>query len=145
MSLLEYAREGVVTVRPEASVEEAAQLMQRRSVGCLVAQEGRKPTGILTERDIVRRVVGSGRDPRRTAVRDVMTTPVVTVNNDLSLLGALEAMRKAGVKHLPVTDEDGDLCGFFTFNNLLYLLGSGLRTMTRVADHERGLVGVNEM
>lgn len=68
MSLLEFAKEGVVTIQPEASVEVAAKLMQNRSVSCLVVLEGRKPAGMLTERDIVQRVVSRGRDPRQTSV-----------------------------------------------------------------------------
>ncbi len=139
MSLLEFASEGVVTVPKEESIKEAAQLMQRRSVSSLVVLEGRKPAGILTERDIVRRVVGASRDPQSTTVGDVMTSPIITVKDDLSLPEALETMRKEGVKHLPITDEGGNMCGFFTANNVLYLLGLGLRTMGGVADHERGL------
>ena len=140
MSLLEFAQEGVVTVLPENSVEAAAGLMQERSVSCVVVVEGRRPVGVLTERDIVRRVVGRGNNPRDTSVQQVMTTPIVTVEESLSLREALTAMRKEGVKHLPVTDDRGNICGFFTFNNLLYLLGFGLEAMTHVADHERGVV-----
>ena len=140
VSLLEFAQEGVVTVSPENSVQAAAELMQARSVSCLVVLEGRRPVGALTERDIVHRVVGEKRDPQKTSVREVMTAPVVTVEESLSLPNALEVMRRKGVKHLPITDERGNLCGFFTFNDLLYLLGFGLRTMARVADHERGLM-----
>ena len=141
MSLLEFAKEGVVTIQPEASIEAAAKLMQNRSVSCLVVLENRKPAGMLTERDIVQRVVSRGRDPRQTSVGDVMTMPVVTVDNDLGLAAALETMRRKGVKHLPVTDSNGNLCGFFTFNNVLYLLGFGLHAMTSVADRERNFPG----
>lgn len=139
MGLLEFAQEGVVTVGPETSVLAAAQRMRERSVSCLVVLEGRRPVGVLTERDIVRRTVAHGLNPQETTVNAVMTAPIVTVPETVGLAGALELMRRKGVKHLPVTDDRGLLCGFFTFNNVLYLLGFGLHAVTSVADHERGV------
>lgn len=139
MSLLDSANEGAVTVSPDVCTEAAAQLMRERGVSCLVVLEGRKPVGVLTARDIVRRVVGRCLNPKEIGVRKAMTSPVVSMRYGLSLADALEAMRRAGVKHLPLVDDDGNLCGFFTFYTVVNLLGSGFRAVASVAEHERAV------
>ncbi len=111
MSLLEYAQESFVTVKPEASVEDVVQLMRRQKITCVVVMSGAILTGILTERDVERRIYGQGHDPRLTRVADAMSSPVVTVQDDMSLSDALEVMRKRHVKQLPVTNEDGLIRG----------------------------------
>ncbi|MEM3053994.1 MAG: CBS domain-containing protein, partial [Candidatus Caldarchaeum sp.] len=72
----------VVIVSPETSVYAAAKLMAEEEVGSLVVTVGEKPVGVLTERDVVRRVVAAGLSPRRTSVKDVMTSPVVVVGEN---------------------------------------------------------------
>ncbi len=137
MRLPNFASEGVVTVEPRVCVEAAAQRMRRRGVGYVVVLEERKPVGILTERDIVRRVVGHCLNPKETSVRRAMTSPVVTVRYGAGRTEALAAMRRAGVKHLPVTDEDGALCGLFSYDDVVDSFGSGFGAVV-AADPERG-------
>lgn len=97
----------VLTVSPRASVLEAARIMNQHRIGSLVVLgEDQGVAGIFTERDVLTRVVAVGKDPARTHVSEVMTTPVVccspeTPLNDLRLL-----MRQRLIRHVPVVEED---------------------------------------
>jgi CBS domain-containing protein len=101
MSLLNFARTDIVTISPEASVLEAANLMAAKKVGCLVVVENGKPMGILTDRDIVLRVVQPECDPIQTATRDVMTKNPITLGEELGLFEAGSRSRRSahGIFH----------------------------------------------
>ena len=115
------ARKGtdVVSIAPTASVLEAAQLMNERSVGgVLVVDEAGALLGIFTERDILRRVVAANLSPETTKVADVFTRDVVTCIPETSVdeCGAIMSNRR--VRHLPVVDARG-LHGVVTIGDLL--------------------------
>ncbi len=94
------------TVRPDMSAGDAAALMARFDVGAIpVAEEGRL-LGIVTDRDIVTRVVAEGMDPRGVAVSDIMTKAAVTVSPDAQLSEARELMRERKIRRLPVVKGD---------------------------------------
>ena len=119
----EVMTRSVVTVSPGASVREAARLMAERNVGALpVVDEGGRLVGILSERDIVRRVVAAGRDPDSTRVSEVMTPDPVTVGPDYTLADALRVMAQLGVRHLPVVDEGGRLVGIISVKDIEYAM-----------------------
>ncbi len=109
---------GVVSIPAAESVLKAAQLMNERGIGGVVVLEEGQLAGVFTERDILRRVVAERRDPAATAVRDVMTTPVVTCRPDTTLeeLGAIMTARR--IRHLPVLGPIG-LCGVVTSGDVL--------------------------
>ena len=73
MSLQKFCERPVVTIALEQNITEACQLMREKNVGCLVAVEGDKLRGILTDRDITLKVTGEKKDPQQTKVRDIMT------------------------------------------------------------------------
>jgi CBS domain-containing protein len=115
------ARKGtdVVSIGPTASVLEAAQLMNDRSVGgVLVVDEANQLLGIFTERDILRRVVVGGLPPATTKVSDVYTKAVVTCLPETTVdeVGVIMSTRR--VRHLPVVDANG-LHGVITIGDLL--------------------------
>ena len=136
MSLLNFAREEVVTVDPDATVNEAVGHMKKNNVGCLVVVREGKPVGVVTDRDIVLRVIGAGGDPKETTVEGVMTPHPVTLEEELGLFEALEIMKDKGVRRFPVTDRYGNLSGFFTLDDVLYLLGLELSAVARIIDQE---------
>jgi CBS domain-containing protein len=80
--------------------------------------------GVFTERDLMRRVVFEHRDPGTTVVRDVMTSPVRSVPDSMSVAEAAALMRDEHIRHLAIVDGDGDLMGMVGLRYLLYdLLG----------------------
>ena len=109
----------VVSTTPDATVLAAAQLMNERGIGGLVVKEGGALAGIFTERDILRRIVGQQRDPATTRVRDVMTAPVLTVRPDTKVVECRALFSDRRIRHLPVLDTDGSVCGVVTSGDVL--------------------------
>jgi CBS domain-containing protein len=115
------ARKGshVFTIGPEASVMDAATLMNEHKVGALVViDDGRGVIGMFTERDVLRRVVGEQRDPVTTRVAEVMTTEVACATPDTTIEEARGAMKNRRIRHLPLVDEDRRLTGLISIGDL---------------------------
>lgn len=94
------------TVTPETSVVEAAKLMTSEDVGPLPVVEGGELVGIVTDRDLVVRVIAEGRDPASTVVGDVCSSKPVTVSPDDDVSHALTLLAKHQVRRLPVAEGD---------------------------------------
>jgi CBS domain-containing protein len=99
---------------PADSIQQAAQLMKTEDVGSLPVVESRATqalAGIITDRDIVVKVVAEGRPAQSASVRDAMTQNPVTVREEDDVNRALSAMADRKVRRIPVVDSDGRLCG----------------------------------
>jgi CBS domain-containing protein len=108
----------VWSVRPGASVLDAAMLMNDHKIGALVVLEGGRLVGIFTERDVLRRVVGEGRNPAATRVADVMTAELICCGPDTTLEEARGVMKNRRIRHLPVLDGEGRLMGLVSIGDL---------------------------
>jgi CBS domain-containing protein len=108
----------VITADADIDVLTAAKRMALANVGCLIVVSGEKPIGILTERDLVKKVVAKAADPQAVKVGDVMSSPLVTISPDASLRDAASLMLKSGVKRLPVTSNER-LVGIITDTDLV--------------------------
>lgn len=107
-----------IVVGPDISIEESAKKMQIQKVGSLLVAEGSNFLGIITEKDLVDKVLAKGIDPKKTRVKEVMTNIVHTVGPNEDLLVAIRKMAKSNVKRLPVLD-NGKLVGFLTSKDVL--------------------------
>ena len=87
-------------------VSEAAALMATKNIGSLLVGEGDQVSGIVTERDIVRKMAASGRSPKETQVRDIMDTPVHYVHTRHTNEECMALMTDKRVRHLPVLEDD---------------------------------------
>lgn len=114
------ARKGshVLTVGKDATVLDAALLMNEHRVGSLVVIESGRVVGIFTERDILQRVVSEQREPARTLVREVMTTEVACCGLATTIEEARSAMKNRRIRHLPVVDEAACLLGLISIGDL---------------------------
>lgn len=92
----------VVTVLFSDPVIAAVNKMITHDIGAVVVMSAGMPTGIITERDILQRVILEERDPRTTMCQDIMSKPLITVTPDMLMTKALEIMRKHGIRRLPV-------------------------------------------
>ncbi|WP_431682637.1 CBS domain-containing protein [Kitasatospora sp. KL5] len=90
-----------MTVPPDGTAAEAARLMADRAIGCVLVADGRTLFGVLTDRDLVVRVLADGADAG-TSVSRLMSAPPLTVDADDELTAAYRAFRRAGVRRLPV-------------------------------------------
>lgn len=108
---------------PDEAIRTAAQRMADRRVGALVVlDEARHPIGVLSDRDLVLRVIAPGKDPQATTVSEVMTRDPKTFPEAGPIEGALGLMRASGCRRLPIVDEAGRLVGILTVDDVLALL-----------------------
>jgi len=107
----------VVTIDGDKKVLDAARIMKDRHIGCLIVTLGKVPIGIITERDLVSRVLAEPFDPSKVLVKDIMTTPIFTISSEETLEKAAEIMVKYQIRRLPVVDND-KLVGIITANDL---------------------------
>ncbi len=112
----------VVSVKPTATVVEAARIMKQSNIGAVIVSEGGpKPIGIFTERDVLRRVVAEGMDPKTTTVANVMTRTLVTVEASEPLDRVFEQLADGRFRHLPIT-EGGQVVGIVSLTDLAKVL-----------------------
>jgi CBS domain-containing protein len=126
MPIQRILRRSVKTLPPETSCAEAARLMRDEEIGCVVVAEAGRPAGVVTDRDLVVRVMAAGEDPDRLALRDVMSGEPVFLGDERSL----DAV---------VVDEEGELEGIVTLDDLLVLLAEQLGSLAETVRQE--LVG----
>ena len=110
--------EKVVTIKPDAAVKQAAELMNMHEIGCLVVVESEKPVGILTERDMLKRVICESRQPGKMKVIDLMSKPLTTASPEMRAGDAAKLMFERNIKKLPIV-EKGRLVGLVTLTDLL--------------------------
>lgn len=108
----------VLSVPVGATVRDAVHHMNASGVGALVVLQLDDLVGVFSERDVLRRVVDAGRDPDRTRVSEVMSSPVLTIDYDTRMTDAMSMMTKHRVRHLPVVHE-GRLVGMISIGDLL--------------------------
>ena len=120
MGLMRIARTPLVTVKPETTVMDAVGTMTRESIGAIAVVQGNRLVGIFSERDLMLRVVSERLDPARTQILDVMTSPVETIHRHSTADDALKVMLDRHIRHLPIIDRDGALCGMISMRSLLH-------------------------
>jgi CBS domain-containing protein len=120
MSKLRFGNKPPLTVAVGDAVVTAARAMAERGVGAATVLDGRQVVGVISERDVMRKIVAAGRDPRDTPVREVMSSPAITVDLQTTVSAAAELMRARHIRHLVVLDEKGALVGMLALRYLLY-------------------------
>ncbi len=108
----------VVRIDQDATVLEAARLMNERHIGALVVTRSDKVVGIFTERDVLNRIVAKQRNPAETRVQEVMTAPVACCASSTTRAECRAVMKNRRIRHLPVVD-DGRLMGMVSIGDIL--------------------------
>ena len=116
--LLDRKGRSIFSVDPDAPVLEAIRAMADHQVGALLVMQGEALTGIVSERDYARKVILRGRSSADTPVRDIMTSPVLTVQPDTTVDKCMQLMTDRHVRHLPVTD-GGRVVGMVSIGDLV--------------------------
>lgn len=125
----------VVTINANANVREAAKIMNTHEIGCLIVSSRGKAVGIITERDILKRVVAEARDPEKTKVREIMSKPLIVVEPEMDLEEAAKLMFKMKIKKLPVVDA-GRLMGLVTLTDLARFQPQMIRILKKLSGME---------
>lgn len=107
-----------ISVSAEASLEECAKVMVQNHVGALVIKDDHHSKGLITEQDIVRKVIAKGTNPLTKKVKDFMETKLITTSPNDDIYDALIKMRDSNIRHLPVLD-NGKMVGLLTLKDVL--------------------------
>lgn len=118
MKVAEVMSTAVEFVAGDRPVTEAAELMGELDVGALPIGTAAALEGIVTDRDLLFRVVAAGLDPRGTLVRDVASRAVIACRESDDLLVAMDLMAANHVRRLPVMDDRGTVCGWVTLADI---------------------------
>jgi CBS domain-containing protein len=117
MNVEELMVKNVITVHPDTLVEEAVRIMNTHEIGCLIVSENGKPIGIITERDLLKRVLEQGKPPKTIIVAEIMSRPVIYGDPQMELEDAARLMFRKKVKKLPII-RDQELVGLITLTDL---------------------------
>ncbi len=107
----------VVKVGSCTIVENAVKMMNKNNIGCLIIEDDGQAKGIVTQRDLLEKVLEKAKDPRKLAVSEIMTKKLVVGNPDMEIHEAARLMFKRKIKKLPIV-ENGKLIGLITLTNI---------------------------
>lgn len=113
----DYMRKDIVTIDAEASAVVASKTMMDNNIGYLIVLKNNQSAGIVTERDLVLKVMAKEREASKIKISDIMSTPLITIDPDTSVEDAVNTMVKHSIRRLPVV-RDTILYGVFTLRNL---------------------------
>jgi CBS domain-containing protein len=103
----------------ESTVDKIVQTMSDCDVDYVIVVQSRKPTGIITERDVIVRMLTQGLDPKVVIARAIYTNPLVTIEETETVEAAAKLMKEWNIKHLPVT-EDGRIAGMLNYLDIAF-------------------------
>jgi CBS domain-containing protein len=109
----------VISIRSDASVYSAIEMMAEKQVGALLVIEDERLRGVISERDYARKVILKGRSSKDTLVRDIMTESPITIALDASVDEAMRIMTTNRIRHLPVLDAEGHVVGVLSIGDLV--------------------------
>lgn len=129
----------IITIDGDASIIDASKTMVINDRGSVVVTTGGKTAGLLTERDVMKRVVAKSLDPSSTKVKDVMTSTPITIEKDRPLREAVDLMNRKGVRRMLVTDK-GEIVGVFTLRDIV----KHMRTCAYCGKEIKSILETNE-
>lgn len=142
MSLLKWCDEGGATVSLEAFVDDAIRTMIDKAVGAVaVIDEQGVVAGMFTERDVLAKFALSGRDPKTTPVRELMSSIVEMATEETTPSEALAVMLERHYRHMPVVDEQGKVLGVCSIRNILEARVDDLLAQLDASSHSVGIEG----
>jgi signal-transduction protein with cAMP-binding, CBS, and nucleotidyltransferase domain len=120
----------VVYIDPDSTVLDALSIMRRRYVNSMIVKIGDddKEYGIITSTDICDKIVAQGQNPARTKIRDIMTSPLISVNPEQTIFECAKLMNEKKIHHLPVVNAEGSIVGMISATDFLVVaeaLGHG--------------------
>jgi CBS domain-containing protein len=116
-------RENVISVDSSLTVKDAAKMMGNANIGCIIVTKNNAPVGIITERDLVRKIVAYQKSPS-TSVKDVMSSPLIVIDPEETVWELAELMKQKQIHKVPVV-ENGKLVGIVTATDLTRLCSIG--------------------
>jgi signal-transduction protein with cAMP-binding, CBS, and nucleotidyltransferase domain len=137
MPIKDLARTDAVTASLNTSVPELAQQMRDRHVGSVVVTNDNITTGIVTDRDLVTRVLAEGAESSAVTASDIMSMELCVVSPDAGVYEAAQMMSENGVRRLPICDDNDELIGIITADDLTELLADESQQLASVIQAQR--------
>ena len=123
----------IATLDSSSMIKDAAKLMDEKNIGCVIVTENNQPVGILTERDFVKRIA-SKEKPLTSPLKDVMSSPLISIDPDETVWEAAEEMKVNNIHKLPVIKEN-KITGIITTSDLIQICSVGSDSeMRRICD-----------
>ena len=127
-------KSAVISIDSSLTAKDAAKMMEDAGVGCVVVMEKGVATGILTERDFVRRIAAHEKS-LSTPVKEIMSSPLIVINQDETVWELAELMKQRRIHKVPVINEEGRLVGISTSTDLTRLCSVGSESeMRKICD-----------
>ncbi|TDJ51303.1 MAG: CBS domain-containing protein [Nitrospina sp.] len=115
----DYMASPVLSIAPDASTQEAAQIMESKHVGSLLVKDGDTYVGIVTETDLTRKIVARGLQDKDSKVSDIMTAPLQTIDCHEPIVDANQLMANKRIRHIAVTEND-QVVGMLSVKDLIH-------------------------
>ncbi|MAG47593.1 hypothetical protein CL617_03230 [archaeon] len=116
----EVMTHNVTSIDLNSTILEISKNMAEKAIGSVLIIQNEKPVGIITEQDVVRKVVASGKDAKTIRAKDIMSKNLISINSQEDLYQAVVAMSNSSIKHLPVIDNN-KLVGIITSKDIVRL------------------------
>jgi CBS domain-containing protein len=136
MTVYTVCQTNVVSVKPDATVPFVAGLMKDKNIGCVVVTEDHKPVGIITDRDIALRAASLCGELDPGLIESIMSRDIRTIRKDAGIFDAIQQMKAAGVRRMPIVDGGGRLVGLLTVDDLIRLLAREMADIARIIGKE---------
>lgn len=136
---LNSANQTLSTVAPDDTVYHALTIMAERNLSALPVVRNKELIGIISERDYARKVILQGKRSRETAVSDIMTAKVVTIQPDKTVNDCMSIMTERRIRHLPITDAQGHMVGIISIGDVMKVIMEEQRFM--IAELQRYIAG----
>ena len=115
----DYMISPVLSVSPDTSVQEAAQLMESKHIGSLLIKDGENFVGIITETDLTRKILAQGLQEKNPKVREIMTAPLQTIDCHEPIVDANQLMANKRIRHIAVTENE-QVVGMLSVKDLIH-------------------------
>ena len=131
VKIVKRMRDETITTSPQTSVRDVAKMMKDYSVGCVIVTQMDTPIGIVTDRDIVLRVVAEGKS-YDIPVEEIMTKDILVASENDQIRDVIKIMREKSIRRLPVIDDNGNLSGIVTFDDVFVELADEIFNLSRI-------------
>ena len=132
----EIMAKNVVTIECDKTVWEACDIYSNYKIGCLLVTKNGRLDGIVTERDIIHRVIINQKDPEITKIEEIMSKDIKSVLPTAEIKEAAKIMSQNNIKKLPVITDDGNLVGIITITDIANMIPNFLKILAEGGDNE---------
>lgn len=137
MGLVKCCREQVVAVSPDTPAVEVARIMGEKNVGSVVIVTGdNRPAGVITDRDLVVRIMARGMDPGEVRAGEIPNRDVITFRDSMGIYEAIQKMTAKTIRRMPVVDDDGKLIGIVTMDDIIRMLGEEMAAIAKNIENQ---------